>query len=89
MKMRYIVSGYTVVVMLFLCFIYMEMTKENRFDVDMVYYNRQLKLVETELESLLTEEQKVVETGELAAVWEKTVRSIEKDYNCIVLFRQS
>lgn len=89
MKMRYIVSGYTVVVMLFLCYIYMEMTKENRFDVDMVYYNRQLKLVETELESLLTEEQKVVETGELAAVWEKTVRSIEKDYNCIVLFRQS
>ena len=51
MKMKYIVAGYTVVVVLLLCFIHVEMTRENQFDVDMVYYNRQLKQVEAELEA--------------------------------------
>ncbi len=46
MKMKYIVLGYTVVVALLLCFIYIEMTKENEYEVDMVYYNRQFKEIE-------------------------------------------
>ena len=88
MKMRYIVAGYTVVVVLLLFFVYMKMTKENQFDVDMVYYNRQLKQVETELDSLLAEGWTVVESDESDIVW-KIVEEIETDYNCIVLFRQS
>ncbi len=52
MKMRYIVMGYTVVVALLLCFIYAEITKENKFDIDMVYYNRELKGVEEELKQI-------------------------------------
>ena len=74
MKMRYIVAGYTVAVVLLLCFVYMEMTKENQFDVDMVYYNRQLKQVENELESLLAEGQEAIETGEDGVLREETVR---------------
>lgn len=89
MKMRYIVAGYTVTVVLLLCFVYMEMTKENPFDVDMVYYNRQLKQVETELESLLTKGQMVSKADESGAEWGKDVRRIEADYDCIILLRQS
>ena len=50
MKMKYIVLGYTVVVALLLCFVYFEMTKENDFEVDMVYYNRQLKEIVSEIQ---------------------------------------
>ena len=89
MKMRYIVAGYTVAVVLLLCFVYMEMTKENQFDVDLVYYNRQLKQVETELESLLAQGQTVSESDKDDALWEEAVRRIEADYDCIVLLRQS
>lgn len=89
MKMRYIVAGYTVVVVLLFCFIYTEMTKENPFDVDMVYYNRQLKQVETKLESLLTKGPTVSEADETGSEWEEAVKRIETDYHCIVLFRQS
>ena len=84
MKMRYIVAGYTVAVVLMLCFVYIEMTKENQFDVDMVYYNRQLKQVETELESLITEGQTVSESDNDDALWDEAVRRIEADYDCIV-----
>lgn len=49
MKMKYMVIGYTVVVALLLCFIYIEMINENEYEVDMVYYNRQLKEIEAEL----------------------------------------
>lgn len=52
MKMKYVVMGYTVVVALLLCFIYIEITKENKIDIDMVYYNRQLKSVEEELRQI-------------------------------------
>ena len=89
MKMRYIVAGYTVAVVLLLCFVYMEMTKENQFDVDMVYYNRQLKQVETELESLLAEGQTVSESDKDDVLLDEVVREIEADYDCIVLLRQS
>lgn len=88
MKMRYIVAGYTVAVVLLLLFVYMKMTKENQFDVDMVYYNRQLKQVENELDSLLEKGWTVVEADESDIVW-KAVGEIESDFNCIVLFRQS
>ena len=87
MKMRYIVAGYTVAVVLMLCFVYIEMTKENQFDVDMVYYNRQLKQVETELDSLLEKGWTVVEADESDnddALWDEAVRRIEADYDCIV-----
>ena len=89
MKMRYILAGYTVVVALLFCFVYTEMTKENPFDVDMVYYNRQLKQVETKLESLLTKGPTVSEADETGSEWEEAVKRIETDYHCIVLFRQS
>ena len=79
MKMRYIVAGYTVAVVLLFCFVYTEMTKENPFDVDMVYYNRQLKQVETKLESLLTKGPMVSEADETGLEWEEAVKRIETD----------
>lgn len=84
MKMRYIVVGYTVVVALLLCFIYFEMTKENQFDVDMVYYNRQLKQIEAELESFVQEGHNISQENE--AVPQSAVKEIESGYNCKIIF---
>lgn len=71
MKMRYIVAGYTVVVALLLSIIYFEMTRENDFEVDMVYYNRQLKQIEKELTQPTVNQD---------------IQNIEESYNCIILF---
>lgn len=49
MKMRYMILGYTVIVLVLLCFVYHEMTLENQFDVDMVFYNGQMKEIEEQL----------------------------------------
>ena len=70
-------------VVLFFCFVYTEMTKKNPFDVDMVYYNRQLKQVETKLESLLTKGPTVSEADETGLEWEEAVKRIETDYRFI------
>lgn len=77
MKMKYTVIGYTVVMALLLCFIYVEMTKENEFKVDMVYYNRQLKEVEAKLNMLAADE---------AADMTDEINELEKSYNCTILF---
>ena len=99
MKMKYIVIGYTVVVALLLCFIYIEMTKENQFEVDMVYYNRQLQEIESELEQVRTSvEQDTMNGGKttdmtgtqtirdkaMASLVEK-IAEIESAHNCIIL----
>lgn len=71
MKMRYIVIVYTMIVLLLLGFVYHEMTLENQFDVDMVYYNGQMR----EIEEKLTENMvNVIDVSE-----------VEKEYNCIIL----
>lgn len=72
MKMRYIVVGYTLVVALLISIMYLELTKENDFQVDMVYYNRQLKQIESELVQLTTTKE--------------DIESIEEKYNCSILF---
>ena len=72
MKMKYIVLGYTVVVALLLCFVYFEMTKENDFEVDMVYYNRQLKEIVSELQQ--------------ARINDEQITAIESTHNCTILF---
>ena len=72
MKMKYIVLGYTVVVVLLLCFIYFEMTKENEFEVDMVYYNRQLKEIASELEQV--------------SINDEQINAIQTTHNCTILF---
>ena len=72
MKMRYIVVGYTLVVALLISIMYLGLTKENDFQVDMVYYNRQLKQIESELVQLTTTKE--------------DIESIEEKYNCSILF---
>lgn len=71
MKMKYICLGYTVVMALLLCFIYVEMTKENEYKVDMVYYNRQLKEIEAKLEAADTTDE---------------INGLQESYNCTILF---
>lgn len=84
MKMKYVVMGYTVVVALLLCFIYVEITKENKFDIDMVYYNRQLKSVEDELRQIDNLADSGITTDTMAKVDSK-VDSIEEKHDCIII----
>ena len=87
MKMKYIVAGYTVVVAMLLCFIYAEMTKENEFDVDMVYYNRQMREIEEELSQISESYGDINRTNTSADGMEQDIQNIEESYNCIIVLK--
>ncbi len=82
MKMKYMVIGYTVVIALLLCFIYTKLENEQEFKVDMVYYNRQLKDIELELDSI-----NYLDIIDSAASKEEIalkISDVEKRYSCII-----
>lgn len=72
MKMRNIFFCYTAVVLFLLFLFAQEMTKENSSQIDMVYFNRQMKQVEEELST--------------SSHTDSQIQQIEKNYHCTILF---
>lgn len=104
MKMRYIVAGYTVVVALLLCFMHFKLNKEDEFEVDMVYYNRQLQQVEQELDKILVSDanentasdsvdnaadNSVNDSAENTVNNSERISWLQKDYDCIILLTEN